>query len=64
MAGGATAAEAVDGVRHSSVHADWRQLAAIGTHGPGIAWTVRMSTRGGFRRHRRRPRRGRQHPRR
>ncbi len=39
MAGGATAAEAVDGVRHSSVHADWRQLAAIGTHGPGIAWT-------------------------
>ena len=31
MARGATAAEAVDGVRHSSVHADWRQLAAIGT---------------------------------
>jgi len=36
---GATATEAVDGVRHSSVHADWRQLAAIGTSGPGIGWT-------------------------
>lgn len=39
MARGATAAEAVHGARHSSVHADWRQLAAVGITGPGIAWT-------------------------
>jgi len=39
MERGATAAEAVEGTRHSSVHADWRQLAAIGTSGPGIGWT-------------------------
>lgn len=36
---GASAIEAVEGVRHSSVHADWRQLAAIGITGPGVGWT-------------------------
>ncbi|WP_244928973.1 DUF1028 domain-containing protein [Nocardioides sp. W7] len=39
MALGASAEEAVEGARHSSVHAEWRQLAAIGTSGPGVGWT-------------------------
>jgi len=39
MARGASAGEALEGARHSTLHAEWRQLAAIGPTGAGVAWT-------------------------
>ncbi|CAN5399094.1 DUF1028 domain-containing protein [soil metagenome] len=48
MALGATAQESVHGTRYSTVHAQWRQLAAIGTTGPAYVWTGDRADRAGL----------------
>ncbi|MDT5363987.1 MAG: hypothetical protein QOC69_5749 [Mycobacterium sp.] len=48
MALGASAQESVDGTRSSTVHAQWRQLAAIGTTGPAYVWTGDRADRTGL----------------
>ncbi|AQT80660.1 hypothetical protein B1R94_17445 [Mycolicibacterium litorale] len=48
MALGATAQESVEGARSSTIHAPWRQLAAIGATGPAYVWTGERADRSGL----------------